>query len=277
MRILVVEDESKVAADLARALEGAGHVIEHTGDGEQAWFKGDTEDYDLVILDLGLPKLDGLQVLKRWRAGHRTMPVLVLTARDSWSEKVEAIDLGADDYLTKPFRLEELLARVRALLRRQTKHASAVLNVGDIVLDTRHRRISKDGIPIELSPLEYRLLHYLMHHAGRTVSQIELTEHIYTQDFERDSNAIEVLVARLRRKLGPDAIKTRRGYGYYAGELAQEARLVANNQDARGDVGARLSITATTFARSSAVTPPDRSGQDAIALWSQATRSTIEL
>lgn len=224
MRILVVEDERRVAADLAKALEGAGHVIEQTGDGEQAWFLGDTEDYDLAILDLGLPKLDGLQVLKRWRVAGRTMPVLVLTARDSWSEKVEAIDLGADDYLTKPFRMEELLARVRALLRRQTKHASAVLDIDGLVLDTRHRHVSKDGIPIELSPLEYRLLHYLTHHAGRAVSQLELTEHVYSQDFERDSNAIEVLVARLRRKLGPDVIKTRRGYGYYAGELAHRAQ-----------------------------------------------------
>lgn len=219
MRILVVEDERKVAADLTKSLAGAGHVIEEARDGAQAWFLGDTEDYDLVILDLGLPKLDGLQVLKRWRANQRSMPVLVLTARDSWSEKVEAIDIGADDYLTKPFRMEELLARVRALLRRQTKHASAVLQVGDIVLDTRHSRVTKAGIPIDLSPLEYRLLHYLMHHAGRAVSQIELTEHVYSQGFERESNAIEVLVGRLRRKLGANAVKTRRGYGYFTGEL----------------------------------------------------------
>lgn len=223
MRILVVEDEQKVAADLAKALQSVGHVIEQIGDGEKAWFLGDTEDYDLIVLDLGLPKLDGLQVLKRWRANNRTMPILVLTARDSWSEKVEAIDAGADDYLTKPFRMEELLARVRALLRRQTKHASATLTVGDIVLDTRHNRVTKGGIRVDLSPLEYRLLHYLMHHAGRAVSQIELTEHVYGQDFERDSNAIEVLVARLRRKLGTEAIKTRRGYGYYAGELDEGA------------------------------------------------------
>jgi DNA-binding response OmpR family regulator len=224
MRILVVEDERKLAADLAKALARSGHVIEQAGDGEKAWFLGDTEDYDLVILDLGLPKLDGVQVLKRWRANSRTMPILVLTARDSWPEKVEAIDAGADDYLTKPFRMEELLARVRALLRRQTRHASAVLQVGDIALDTRHGRASKAGVPVDLSPLEYRLLHYLMHHAGRSVSQLELTEHVYGQDFERDSNAIEVLVARLRRKLGPDAVKTRRGFGYYAGELDEAAR-----------------------------------------------------
>lgn len=220
MRILVVEDERKVAADLGRALEGSGLVVEQVSDGETAWFQGDTENYDLVVLDLGLPNLDGLQVLKRWRANQRTMPVLVLTARDSWSEKVEAIDAGADDYLTKPFHMAELLARVRALLRRQTSHASSVLSVEDIDLDARHSRVSKGGIPIELSPLEYRLLNYLMHHAGRAVPQIELTEHVYAQDFERDSNAIEVLVKRLRSKLGAEAIKTRRGYGYYVGTLA---------------------------------------------------------
>jgi two-component system, OmpR family, response regulator len=221
MRILVVEDERKVAADLGKALEASGHVVEHAADGETAWFLGDTEAYDLVVLDLGLPKLDGLQILKRWRANQRAMPVLVLTARDSWSEKVEAIDAGADDYLTKPFHMAELLARVRALLRRQTSHASAIISVGDIDLDTRHARVSKGGIPAELSPLEYRLLHYLMHHAGRAVPQTELTEHVYSQDFERDSNAIEVLVKRLRSKLGAEAIKTRRGYGYYVGNLAE--------------------------------------------------------
>lgn len=221
MRILVVEDEKKVAADLTDALAASGYVVEHARDGEAAWFQGDTEPYDLVVLDLGLPKLDGIQVLKRWRANGRTMPVIVLTARDSWSEKVDAIDGGADDYLTKPFRMEELLARVRALLRRQTKHASAVLTVGDLALDTRHSRLTRNGIPIDISPLEYRLLDYLMHHAGRAVSQIELTEHVYSQDFERESNAIEVLVARLRRKLGADAIKTRRGFGYHMGELPE--------------------------------------------------------
>lgn len=219
MRILVVEDEGKVAADLSKSLTAAGHVVDVVRDGEQAWFAGDTEDYDLVVLDLGLPKLDGSQVLKRWRANQRLMPVLVLTARDSWSEKVEVMDSGADDYLTKPFRMEELLARVRALLRRQTHHASAVLEVGDIAIDTRHSRVTKGGVPIALSPLEYSLLHYLMHHAGRAVPQIELTEHVYSQDFERESNAIEVLVGRLRRKLGADVVKTRRGYGYYAGSI----------------------------------------------------------
>ena len=219
MRVLVVEDEKRLAADLTKALETSGHVIEQVSDGETAWFLGDTEDYDLVILDLGLPKLDGMQVLKRWRTNGRTMPILVLTARDSWTEKVDAIDVGADDYLTKPFRMEELLARVRALLRRQTRHAGAVWSVCNFPHHSRHSRATKGGIPVDLSPLEYRLLRYLMHHAGRAVSQLELTEHVYGQDFERDSNAIEVLVARLRRKLGPDVIRTRRGYGYYAGAL----------------------------------------------------------
>ena len=221
MRILVVEDENKVAADLAQALGGSGYNIEQASDGETAWFQGDTENYDLVVLDLGLPRMDGVQVLKRWRAAGRAMPVLVLTARDSWPEKVDAIDGGADDYMTKPFRMEELLARVRALLRRQTKHASAVLTVDDLCLDTRHARLIRNGRPIDVSPLEYRLLDYLMHHAGRAISQIELIEHVYAQDFERDSNAIEVLVARLRRKLGPDAIKTRRGFGYHMGDISE--------------------------------------------------------
>ena len=221
MRILVVEDENKVAADLAQALGGSGYNIEQASDGETAWFQGDTENYDLVVLDLGLPRMDGVQVLKRWRAAGRAMPVLVLTARDSWPEKVDAIDGGADDYMTKPFRMEELLARVRALLRRQTKHASAVLSVDDLCLDTRHARLIRNGRPIDVSPLEYRLLDYLMHHAGRAISQIELIEHVYAQDFERDSNAIEVLVARLRRKLGPDAIKTRRGFGYHMGDISE--------------------------------------------------------
>lgn len=223
MRILVVEDEKRVAEDLATALRAHGHIVELARDGETAWFLGDTEDFDLVILDLGLPKLDGTQVLKRWRSNKRDMPILVLTARDSWSEKVEMIDAGADDYLVKPFQVEELLARVRALLRRQTKHTTAVIAVGDLALDTRHARLTRNGVAIELSPLEYRLLGYLMHNAGKSASQIELTEHVYSQDFERESNAIEVLVARLRRKLGADAIKTRRGFGYYMGELAEGA------------------------------------------------------
>jgi DNA-binding response OmpR family regulator len=218
MRILVVEDEKKVGDELRRTLEAAGHVVDLARDGEHAWFLGDTEDFDLAVLDLGLPRLEGTQVLKRWRANGRVMPVLVLTARDGWSEKVECIDAGADDYLVKPFRMEEFLARVRALLRRATGHGSATLSLGDVVVDTRISRVLLKGLPVDLSPMEYRLVHYLMHHAGRAAPQIELTEHIYAQDFERNANAIEVLVARVRKKLGDDFIKTRRGYGYYVGE-----------------------------------------------------------
>ena len=222
MRLLVVEDDPDLNRQLTSALTDAGYVVDRAFDGEEGRFLGESEPYDAVILDIGLPKMDGISVLEAWRRNKRTMPVLVLTARDSWSDKVAAI--GADDYVTKPFRMEELLARVRALLRRQTQHASAVLAVGDLALDTRHSRVSKAGLPVELSPLEYRVLQYLMHHAGRAVSQIELTEHVYGQDFERDSNAIEVLVARLRRKLGAEAVKTRRGYGYHVGELSEGAR-----------------------------------------------------
>lgn len=223
MRILVVEDEHKVAADLRRALEDSGHVVDHVDNGEQAWFRGDTENYDLAILDLGLPGLDGVSVLKQWRSNQRTMSVLVLTARDSWSEKVEVIDAGADDYLTKPFHMAELLARVRALLRRQSPHQSAVLEIGDIMVDTRASSVTRGGVPVPLSPLEFRLFNYLAHQAGRAVSQIELTEHVYSQDFERDSNAIEVLVKRIRGKLGTDAIRTRRGFGYHVGALNEPA------------------------------------------------------
>ena len=218
MRILVVEDEKKLAADLAEALTSNGHVVDQVADGEKAWFIGDTEDFDLIVLDLGLPKLDGTQIIKRWRANNRLMPVLVLTARDSWADKAETIDLGADDYLTKPFHIQELLARVRALLRRGTQFASATLTLGDLVLDTRYSRLSRAGTPIDLTPLEYRLLLYLMHHSGRPVPQHELIDHVYADSLDRDHNAIEVLVTRLRRKLGSDVLHTRRGFGYYVGE-----------------------------------------------------------
>jgi two-component system OmpR family response regulator len=217
MRILLVEDEKKLAADLVEVLVHSGHVVDHATEGDKAWFLGDTEDYDLVILDLGLPRLDGTQIIRRWRANDRRMPVLVLTARDSWADKAETIDLGADDYVTKPFHMEELLARVRALLRRSTQHTTAALVLGDLVLDTRALRLTRDGAPIDLTPLEYRLFHYLMHHMGRPVSQHELLEHVYADNNDRDHNAIEVLVTRLRRKLGGDVIKTRRGFGYFVG------------------------------------------------------------
>lgn len=218
MRILLVEDDDRIARDVTAALAASGFLVEREADGEEAWFKGDVEDYDAVVLDLGLPGMDGLSVLKRWRANERSFPVLILTARGTWSERVEGIDAGADDYLPKPFQMEELLARLRAILRRSTGQASALISVGPATLDTRQMKLTVNGVPVDLSPQEYRLISYLMHHAGRVVPQIELTEHLYAQDFERDSNAIEVLVGRVRRKIGGDLIQTRRGFGYVIGE-----------------------------------------------------------
>lgn len=214
MRILIVEDEPRIRADIEAALTAAGYACDATSDGEDAWFLGDTEAYDLVVLDLGLPSMDGLAVLKRWRAAGREMPVLVLTARGAWPERVEGIDAGADDYLTKPFRMEELLARTRALIRRSTGHGSAVLEAGELALDTRQMRLLSGGKQVSVSPLEYRLVAYLMHHKGRVVPPGELIEHLYGDDDARDANALEALIMRLRKKLGPDAIETRRGFGY---------------------------------------------------------------
>jgi DNA-binding response OmpR family regulator len=214
VKILVVEDEPRIAADISAAFKAAGMAVDLVTDGEEAWFRGDTENYDAAVLDLGLPKLDGLTVLKRWRAGGRRFPVLVLTARGVWTERVEGINAGADDYLPKPFEMEELVARLRALLRRSTGQAAPVLTAGPLSLDTRQMQISLRGIPIALSPLEYRLLAFLMHHAGRVVPPTELAEHLYDSGNDRDPNAIEVIVARLRRKLGSEAIETRRGFGY---------------------------------------------------------------
>jgi two-component system, OmpR family, response regulator len=214
MRVLLVEDDRRIASDVARALSSAGYVVEIVRDGEEAWFRGDTEDYGAIILDLGLPGMDGLAVLKRWRANGRHMPVLILTARGSWAERVDGIDAGADDYLPKPFRIEELLARLRSIVRRSAGHASSVVSAGEISLDERQMKVSVRGVPITLSPLEYRLVAYLLHHRGRVVSQHELDENVYGQGEEHDSNALEVLVGRVRKKLGPDLIETRRGFGY---------------------------------------------------------------
>jgi len=217
MRILLAEDDARIRRDVAEALGAAGYVVDSEADGENAWFRGDTEDYAAAILDLGLPSMDGMSILKRWRGADRRFPVLVLTARGSWSERVEGIDAGADDYLPKPFAMEELLARLRAVLRRTGGHAAPVITAGEILLDPRQMRVTRAGAAVRLSPQEYRLIAYLMHNAGRVVPQQELAEHLQAEHFERESNAIEVLVGRVRRKLGNDSIETRRGYGYIVG------------------------------------------------------------
>jgi two-component system OmpR family response regulator len=214
MRVLLVEDDRRIAGDIARALEAAGYVAEIVSDGEEAWFRGDTEDYGAVILDLGLPKMDGLAVLKRWRAGGRSMPVLILTARGSWAERVDGIDAGADDYLPKPFRMEELLSRLRAIVRRASGQAASVVTIGDVTLDERQMKVSVRGVPVALSPLEYRVVAYLVMRRGRVVPQAELDENVYGPGEDHGSNALEVLVGRVRRKLGVDLIETRRGFGY---------------------------------------------------------------
>jgi DNA-binding response OmpR family regulator len=221
MRVLVVEDEPRIAADLAAALSAAGYLPDVATDGVDAWFRGDTRDYGLVILDLGLPRLEGLAVLKRWRAGERHMPVLVLTARGLWAERVEGIDAGADDYLVKPFRMEELVARVRALIRRSTGRGAPVFEAGRVMLDTRQMRVTLDGVEITLSPLEYRLLAYLLHQRDRVVSSSELIENLYGGYDARDANALEAIVTRLRRKLGPASIETRKGFGYFVPSNSQ--------------------------------------------------------
>lgn len=214
MRLLLVEDEPTLRAQLRAGLQDAGYAVDEAADGEQAHFLGDTEPYDAVVLDLGLPRLDGLSVLRRWRDAGRTLPVLILTARDNWSEKVTGIDAGADDYLTKPFHMEELLARLRGLIRRAAGQASPLLRCGPLEMDTRSSRVTLDGRAVALTSHEYKLLHYLMHRPGAVVSRSELTEHLYAQDFDRDSNTIEVFVGRLRRKLPPQLIETVRGQGY---------------------------------------------------------------
>lgn len=214
MRVLVVEDDLELARQVGKALEEAGYTIDTAHDGEEGEFLGSTEPYDAVVLDLGLPKVDGLTVLDRWRAEGHSMPVLILTARETWSEKVSGFDKGADDYVTKPFNMEELLARLRALIRRSAGLASPVIDCGPVQLDTRSGKVTKDGMPVTLTANELKVLSYMMHHLDKVVSRTELTEHIYDQDFDRDSNTIEVFVGRLRKKLGADVIQTHRGRGY---------------------------------------------------------------
>ena len=214
MRILVVEDDKNLNRQLCEALTDAGYVIDRAFDGEEGHFLGDTESYDAIVLDIGLPRMDGVSVLGRWRRDDRTMPVLMLTARDRWSDKVSGIDAGADDYVTKPFHIEEVLARVRALIRRAAGHASPELTCGPLRVDTRTSKADIDGVPLKLTSHEFRLLAYLIHHVGEVISRTEIVEHLYDQHFDRDSNTIEVFVGRLRRKMGVDLIETVRGMGY---------------------------------------------------------------
>ncbi|PWB83540.1 MAG: DNA-binding response regulator [Methylocystaceae bacterium] len=218
MRVLLVEDDERIARNVKAALGESGYVVDHERDGEQAWFKGDTEDYAAVVLDLGLPSLDGLSILKKWRANERSMPILILTSRDTWLERVEGINAGADDYLPKPFVMEELLARLRAIVRRSAGVSTPIITIGSLSLDTRQMRVTREGAPVNLTPQEYRLLSYLMHHSGRIVPHGELLEQLFSHDCDKESNAIEVLIGRVRKKIGLDCIETRRGFGYIIGQ-----------------------------------------------------------
>lgn len=214
MRLLVIEDDVDLNRQLVTALEEAGYVVDKAHDGEDGHFLGETEPYDAIILDIGLPSMDGISVLEKWRREDLKMPVLILTARDRWSDKVAGMDAGADDYVSKPFHMEEVLARVRALLRRSAGHASNEIEVGNLRLDTKAARVTVDGSPIKLTSHEFRLLAYLVHHKDKVISRTELVEHLYDQDFDRDSNTIEVFVGRLRKKIPSDLIRTVRGLGY---------------------------------------------------------------
>lgn len=218
MRILIAEDDPRISQRLRDALTAAGFVVEHEADGDDAWHRGDTEDFDAIVLDLGLPSQDGLSILRQWRKAGRSAPVLILSARSQWDERVAGIELGADDYVTKPFRMEEVVARVRALIRRSAGQISPQIEIGGgLMLDTRMMQVTRSGVPLPLTPQEYRLLAYLAHNKGRVVPQIEIVEHLYSQDFERESNSVEVLVGRVRRRISPDIIRTRRGFGYVLG------------------------------------------------------------
>ena len=214
MRVLVVEDDKNLNRQIKDALTEAGYAVDVAFDGEEGHFLGDTEPYDAVVLDIGLPQMDGLSVLEEWRRAGKSMPVLLLTARDRWSDKVQGIDAGADDYVAKPFHMEEILARIRALVRRAAGHASNEITAGSVRLDVKAGKVTVDGQAVKLTSHELRLLSYLMHHKGKVVSRTELTEHLYDQDFDRDSNTIEVFVGRLRKKLPEECIQTVRGLGY---------------------------------------------------------------
>lgn len=223
MRILLIEDNTEVARQIRAALEDFMYVVDIATDGREGQFLGESEPYDLIILDLGLPQIDGLSVLRTWREAGNQVPVLILTSRNTWREKVTGLRTGADDYLAKPFEMEELLARIEALLRRSSGHAERILHCGEVELDTSTNRVTLKGRRINLTAYEYRTLDYLMRHEGQTVSKTELTEHIYNQDFDLDSNVIEVLINRLRHKLGAELIKTRRGLGYCLREPGEHA------------------------------------------------------
>jgi two-component system OmpR family response regulator len=223
LRLLVVEDDPDLNRQLTAALSDAGYVVDRAFDGEEGHFLGDSEPYDAVVLDIGLPKMDGISVLEAWRRNNRVMPVLILTARDRWSDKVQGFDAGADDYVAKPFHMEEVLARIRALLRRAAGHASNEMECGPLRLDTKTARATVDGQAVKLTSHEYRVLAYLMLHKGRVVSRTELVEHLYEQDFDRDSNTVEVFIGRLRKKLPIDLIKTVRGLGYCLTDASDEA------------------------------------------------------
>lgn len=214
MRILVVEDEKDICADISQALEAANYVVSCVNSGPDADFLGYTEEFDGAILDLGLPGIDGLTVLKNWRRAGRDFPVLILTARSSWQEKVEGIDSGGDDYLVKPFEMAELLARLRAIIRRSQGRSRPILECGALTIDTRTSQVFFRGVPVSISALEYRTLHYLAHHRGRPVSRVELMDHIYGENNDRDINTLDVLIGRVRRKFDQPVVKTRRGLGY---------------------------------------------------------------